>query len=200
MRALPTLATLLACSLLAACAGPSTQPADPARQAFADAGSFCTATMADPRLDALRRHTAVSPSAPTTLEMLSDTTRVSADERAAVALWSGKTSDCQDRMFQAYRQHAPALVTANWDAMFAATVPLRTALYAGDISWGEFNRARQRLTTGAQRAANEITLALRRNDLAEAQAVHDAAIADRASFIQAHRMAMLRLQPLSSAR
>ena len=154
----------------------------------AGAGSvnaFCSQLMSDAALDPLRKKTAISGDA--TAEMLSDPSRITDAEKPVVALWVSKTQSCQLRLNNGYRQSAPPLIASHIESFHAAASGLRTPLYNGEMTWGQFNQARRKLALDFQRTGAEIQAALQRGDGPGAVAAQQAATAGFGSFVQTLR-------------
>ena len=154
-------------------------------EAAADGGSvnaFCSQLMSDAALDPLRRKTVISGDA--TTEMLSDPSRITGAEKPLVALWVSKTQSCQLRLNNGYRQSAPPLIASHIESFHAAATGLRTPLYNGEMTWGQFNQARRKLALDFQRTGAEIQAALQRGDQPGATAAQQAAIAGFGNFVQ----------------
>lgn len=106
---------------------------------------------ADPRLAPLTpRVGSVSTSSAITLDMLADKSTANEEERGALKVWGDARLHCLDLGKQFRANYAPP----GWDAAYSRSqmdlVLLTARLYSGEISYGQFNTARQNIALNSR--------------------------------------------------
>jgi len=109
-----------------------------------DPTSACMAQLAgDASLHVLAQKTALGSVKNLTLPMLADTSKANAEDKPLLDEWSAKLKQCYAQG-QAFRDHTvTAESKAILDAQQHALEALLAQLYAGELTYGEFNRGRQ---------------------------------------------------------
>jgi len=114
-------------------------------QAWAqDPTSACMARLAgDASLHALAQKTPLAAIKTVTLPMLADTSKPDAADKLLLEQWNAQLKACY-ALGQAFREHTVTPESkAILDAQQHALIALVAQLYAGALSYGEFNRGRQ---------------------------------------------------------
>lgn len=121
-----------------------------------DPSNGCFASIAyDARFVPLRDKIAINlkPDKPT-LEMMSDPSKVTPEEKRLLSVWKVARDTCADMGASFRAQYAPPEDRANIAVGMAATDALTARLYSGEITYGEFNRLRaNNAVTGQARGA-----------------------------------------------
>jgi len=109
-----------------------------------DPTSACLAQLAgDASLHALAQKTPLAGIKSVTLAMLADTSKPDAADKLLLDAWSTRLKACYAQG-QAFREHTVTPASkAILDAQQHATEALLARLYGGELSYGEFNRARR---------------------------------------------------------
>lgn len=119
---------------------------DPSNRCF---GVF----VGDPRLEPLiPKIGSLSQPDDVTLEMMANKEKPNETEKAALSIWAAARKSCVDlgRSFRA--QYAPSGYSNSYETMQAGILSAIAALYAGDITYGQFIAERSRLTMTGQDA------------------------------------------------
>lgn len=82
-----------------------------------------------------------------TLQMLADSSKPSDQEREALSQWANARKLCADMGLAFRHRHAPPGVASVYDRQQTALLQAIAALYAGDLTYGQFNVQRQRIGT-----------------------------------------------------
>lgn len=135
---------LVAGALLSGCVTPGGQQQAHRPTAADDPSQSCFLNLTmDKRFDAIRYKVAIREKATQApLEMLADKTYPTDEERRTLNVWKIARDVCADSGASYRAQYAPADYRASIDAGFIRFNGLIARLYARDITYGEFNRAR----------------------------------------------------------
>lgn len=153
--------------ILVGCVTPGPQAKRPT--AADDPSNGCFAEIAyDKRFVVLREKMAINVKADQpSLDMLANKTTPNDEERVALREWVSQRATCASMGTSFRAQHAPPVYAAQFNATQTAIANLAARLYGGDITYGEFNRARaENSSAGQARLAEE---AQRARDLDNAQ-------------------------------
>jgi len=133
---------VIACHLVAAIAlvtGCATQQQRAnVRAMFQSAAAFCRGKYADPRLDPIRDKTpALAGIAQPTLEMLSDQSRPTDEQKAAILIYDRAAIECSNEFMKVYATSGPDYVAA-YSQEISQVQADRAQLYQGKITFGEY--------------------------------------------------------------
>lgn len=99
--------------------------------------------MVDKRFDVLRPKIAINVKpADLPLEMMADKSYPSEEERRALSVWKIARDSCMDRGESFRQAYAPPAYRASVTSNVTRVHELTAKLYAGEMNYGEFNRAR----------------------------------------------------------
>lgn len=134
---------------LALCAGSLVGCVTPGKQAYKptaadDPSNACFAgLMVDARFDVLRPKMAINVKpADLSLEMMADKSYPSEEERRALSVWKIARDSCMAQGESFRQAYAPPAYRATVTSNVTRVHDLAAKLYAGEMSYGEFNRAR----------------------------------------------------------
>lgn len=142
-----------------------------------DPTSACMAGLAgDDALLALAQKTPLASIKNVTLPMLADTSKPDAADKVQLDEWGRKLKACY-ALGQDFRERTvTAESTAILDAQQHALIALLARLYAGELSYGEFNRERQESYDQFARQASESAKKMFDARTAQAQTAQQAAL------------------------
>jgi hypothetical protein len=167
----------LSAAILGGCANSTNQQAvfEAAKTAHKDAETFCDSMLNDPIIQPIFKNTQKVVSASVPIQMLANETFVLPDEKPLVALWSDNVNKCQDRTLSSQQKYRHRLLIDELQEYFVVSNTLRADLYAGKLTWGQYNKGRSMLFVDHARAAAEIQSALIAQDDALARQRQQAA-------------------------
>lgn len=139
---------LLCFFILSACYQPSRIKEDSKREqvriAQDNLNATCRELFMDVSLDVIRNKVAFNNVDNTTLEMLTDQTIPTDEEKAAIEKWVRKRSYCiQEQITINRRASAPEHFIAMYQIFNDRQLFLITDLYKGSLTYGEFNKRRK---------------------------------------------------------
>jgi hypothetical protein len=102
-----------------------------------------------------------------TLPQLADPSKPTEDEKALISLWGTERMTCLDRGRQFRAQYAPPAFAQAFEGGQQRFITLLARLYSGELTYGQFNQARNESAT--QMAAQFQQAAQGLNDLARAE-------------------------------
>jgi hypothetical protein len=127
----------------------------------------------DKRLDVLRVKVGdafTNETAPPTVEMLGERSRPNKTERAAIGVWGQLRQDCDKPLKTFFDAHSELSGIAQlWGEQSKKFYESLSALYAGDMNFGEFNKRRYDLNLESKQKASELAKADAANRLAQAE-------------------------------
>jgi len=129
---------------------------------------YRNALNADRKLDPIRDKISIYDPRDATLQMLSLTSTPSENEKRAIEEWQGVASAMRPKLMNQIQQYAPWSVPM-FDMRWAAGLTLLADLYAGKITYGQYNRQRLEITTKFFQALQEREAELRREQAQMAQ-------------------------------
>lgn len=102
------------------------------------------------------------------IEMLADKSRANAEEKQALSTYSAERQKCIDLGASYRRQNYPAQVTMTMEQGAQNIALLLAKLYAGDITFGEYNELRMKNASEARSRLADYDQSIRREQQAEA--------------------------------
>jgi hypothetical protein len=135
-----------------------------ARQEFARIKTDCQSILADPGLRPIRSKVQLNAEIQPTSEMLANEERATPDERRAIRHWAHRVVRCQAEYIAAQRQYLTPMHVTLTSGAYGSANALRAELHNGQISYGQYNRERNRLFAEHQAALTQLNAELARKD------------------------------------
>jgi hypothetical protein len=154
-----TLLGLLGCATHRAV---TTSHSQEAANEFVTAKNYCNNLYADAALDPIRSKVALTPVVPATFEMLSNEAHVTPNERPVIREWAARAMQCQAEWNRWARLYQSPLHVTLLSGLGDTANALRAALHNGQISYGEYNRQRQKAQTEYDSAVAQLNAELAR--------------------------------------
>ena len=141
----------------------------------------CQHSLRDTSLDIIRKKVALSPDP--TLEMLTNKSKPTYEEKAAIQKWVWLRSVCSSEQTDLYRRYsAPEHIIILYQVFSDRVLLLIADLYRGSLTYGEFNKRRRKLASESRARFSEIQVMDRQRaeqmaiEARKATAVEDAAL------------------------
>jgi hypothetical protein len=157
--------------LLSSAGGAAQQQASPSlkeQRTFARVKGYCAALFANRALDPIRSKVSLTIDVPATREMWANEHHVTAEERPVIREWANRVIKCNAVYTKAREQYLDPIQAALAQSFFDTTSALRAQLHNGQLSYGGYNRERQRLRAEYDSTQGRLRIELGRQD-AEAQ-------------------------------
>jgi hypothetical protein len=138
--------------MLSACSQPSRIREETRRNEYREAQQNlnvrCRHSFTDPSLDVIRNKVALGSLDDTTLEMLTDQSKPTDEEKVAIQKWVWLRSYCSREQTALYRRSSAPEHVITLDQVFSDRVLfLITDIYKGSLTYGEFNKRRKELAS-----------------------------------------------------
>src|SRR5262245_31891208 len=114
-----------------------------ANEAEQNAKAYCDGLMADLSLGPLRSKVVVGAGAPT-FDMLANETYATQSERRAIREWAMRVMQCQEAFRKIHQQYKTPMHLVIFSSTMDAANALRVRLHNGQLTFGQYNRERQR--------------------------------------------------------
>jgi len=143
----------------------------------------CQHSLRDTSLDIIRKKVALSPDP--TLEMLTNKSKPTYEEKAAIQKWVWLRSVCSSEQIDLYRRYSsPEHVIIMYQVFSDRVLLLIADLYRGSLTYGEFNKRRRKLASESRARFREIQVMDRQRAEQMAIEARKAAAAEDATLWQ----------------
>jgi hypothetical protein len=103
----------------------------------------------NPRWSSLNARIPLADPRQATVQMLADNAKPSGDELGALSQWANARKLCADMAITFRQRYAPPGVAGIYERQQMAILQSIASLYAGEVTYGQFNVQRQHITTQA---------------------------------------------------